>query len=309
MAASVLWVDQYRPKTISEYIFTNPDQKEQFVQWIKDRSVPNLIFSGPAGTGKSSAIKVLLNELAVPDYDVMYVNGSKEGRKIEWVDKLISFCQTIPFGDYKIIFIDEGDYMNPTSVMPALRNLIEEYSDYVRFLITCNYPNRIIPAIHSRCQTVQLNKIDIVDFTEKVATILIHENIEFDLETLDTFVKGTYPDLRKCINQLQLNSVNGQLQISEQVSSSDYQLAMVDLFKQGKITEARKLLCAQAAPEEMEGIYTWCYRNIELFGKTEAQQDQAILILKQGLVDHTICADSELNLAATMIRLARNFNE
>lgn len=310
MAASVLWVDQYRPTTISNYIFTNKDHKDQFAQWIAEGSIPNLIFSGGPGTGKTSAAQMLINELGIPEFDVMYANGSKEGRKIEWIDRLLAFCQSIPFSNYKVVLVDEFDYANPTSVMVSLRNLMEEYSEYVRFILTCNYPNRIIPPIHSRCQTIRIEKVELLDFTEKVATILINENVEFDLDILDTYVKSTYPDLRKCINQLQLNSINQVLKSPQSTSSSaDYQLAMVDLFKQGKITEARKLLCAQAAPEEMEGIYTWCYKNIDLFGKTEQQQDQAILILKQGLVDHTICADSELNLAATMIRLARNFNE
>lgn len=310
MAASVLWVDKYRPKTISEYIFTNPDVKDQFKQWISEGSIPNLIFSGGPGSGKTSAAQMILNEIKIPEFDIMFANGSKEGRKIEWVDKLIAFCQTIPFSNYKVVLVDEFDYSNPVSVMPAIRNLMEEYSEYVRFIFTCNYPNRIIPPLHSRCQTIRIEKVELIDFTEKVATILINEHIEFDLDTLDTYVKSTYPDLRKCINQLQLNSINGILKNTQSVTNSaDYQLVMVDLFKKGKITEARKLLCDQAAPEEMEGIYTWCYKNIELFGKTEQQQDQAILILKQGLVDHTICADAELNLAATLVRLSRNFNE
>ena len=130
------------------------------------------------------------------------------------------------------------------------------------------------------------------------------KNIEFDLDTLDTYVKGTYPDLRKCINNLQMNSLNAKLEKPESVdNSSDYRIAMVDLFKNGKISEARKLICGQARPEEMEEIYRWLYDNIELFGN-ESQQDKAVLIIKDGLVNHSLVADAEINLAATLIRLS-----
>jgi replication factor C small subunit len=302
-----LWVDKYRPKTLSGYVFQDQQLKVQIESWIKEGSFPHLLFKGGAGTGKTTLSKILLNELNVQDTDVLYVNGSKEGRKIEWVDKLISFCSTMPFGDFKVVFIDEADYMNPTSVQPALRNLMEEYSRSVRFIMTCNYPNKIIPQIHSRCQSIQIEKSDVIEFTEKVATILINEGIQFDLDRLDTYVKGTYPDLRKCINNLELNSTDGVLHDPKETeSSADFKIEMVDLFKKGKISDARKLLCSQARPEEMDEIYRWCYDNIQLFGSTEEKQDNAILILKQGLVDHTLIGDPEINLSAVLIRLARN---
>jgi DNA polymerase III delta prime subunit len=183
---------------------------------------------------------------------------------------------------------------------------MEEYSHSVRFILTCNYPNRIIPALHSRCQQIHIEKTDLTEFTARVATILVEEGIDFDLDTLDTYVRGTYPDLRKCINNVQMNSLNGKLQAPDSIEgSSDYRIEMVELFKKGKIQDARKLLCSQARPEEMEDIYRWMYDNINLFGSDEATQDNAILIIKQGLVDHTLVADAEINLAATLIRLAR----
>jgi len=137
-----------------------------------------------------------------------------------------------------------------------------------------------------------------------VATILMEESVEFDLDTLDTFVKATYPDLRKCINTVQMNSLEGKLHTPEKgdTGEADYKLEMVQLFKAGKITEARKLVCSQARPEEMEEIYRWLYDNIAIFGD-EPTQNKAILIIKQGLVDHTLVSDAEINLAATLIRL------
>jgi DNA polymerase III delta prime subunit len=163
-----------------------------------------------------------------------------------------------------------------------------------------------MPAIHSRCQHMHIAKIDQVEFTARMAEILITESVQFDLDTLDTYVKAYYPDLRKCINTVQLESQTGTLvnRNADDGSSDDYKLKMVDLFKAGKITEARKLICSQVLPEEMDEIYRWLYDNIELFGNEE-QQDSAVLIIKQGLVDHALVADPEINLAATLIRLGR----
>jgi DNA polymerase III delta prime subunit len=181
---------------------------------------------------------------------------------------------------------------------------MEEYHSTARFILTCNYPNRIIPAIHSRCQGFHIAKIDQTEFTARVAEILITEGVTPDLDTLDTYVKATYPDLRKCINMVQMNSVDGMLVAPQQgdTGESDWKLDMVELFKAGKIHDARKLLCGTVRAEEMEEIYRWLYDNIELFGDDE-KQDQAVLIIKQGLVDHTLVVDPEINLAATLIRL------
>tara|TARA_A100001234_G_C12383784_1_gene283391 strand:- start:33 stop:590 length:558 start_codon:yes stop_codon:yes gene_type:complete len=183
---------------------------------------------------------------------------------------------------------------------------MEEYHTTSRFILTCNYPNRIIPALHSRCQGFHIERIDQTEFTARVAEILIAEEVTPDIDTLDTYVKATYPDLRKCINMVQMNSVSGQLLPPEKsdAGESDWKLEMTELFKAGQITKARKLVCSQARPEEIEDVYKWLYDNIDLFGDEE-KQESAILIIKQGLVDHTLVADPEINLAATMIRLAR----
>ena len=299
-----LWVEKYRPDTLDGYVFADDHQRSQIESWIKDRSIPHLLFSGNAGVGKTTLAKILINKLGVQDSDVMYANGSKEARKVEWVDKLIGFCQTMAFGDFKIVLIDEADYMNINSVQPALRNLMEEYSNTVRFILTCNYPNKLIPAIHSRCQRLHINKTDMLEFFKRVETILTQENVTFTEEVLASYVSSTYPDLRKCINSLQQNSMDGELHNPETSDSSvDYRTEMVDLFKAGKISEARKLICNQALPEEMDEIYRWLYDNVAIFGD-ESIQDKAILIIKQGLVDHALVMDPEINLAATLIRLS-----
>jgi replication factor C small subunit len=302
-----LWVEKYRPKTVDGYVFVDDAQREQVEQWIQDKSIPHLLLSGPAGTGKTTLAKLLINQLGVDEYDVMYANGSKEGRVIAWVDKLISFCQTMPFGELKIVLVDEADYLGVNTVQPALRNLMEDYSQTVRFILTCNYPSKIIPPLHSRCQGFHIAKTDHTEFTARAATVLVTEGVEFDLDVLDTYVKATYPDLRKCLNLLQPNSQSGQLiaPTAADKSMGDWRLECVDLFKQGRVREARTLMCQSSTPEEANEIFTWMYNNLDLFGKTPEQQDQAIVIIRDGIAKIPLVADQEINLSATLIELGQ----
>ena len=300
-----LWVEKYRPKHIKDYVFKDSDQKSQVQSWVKEGRIPHLLFSGSAGIGKTTLAKVLLNELGIEAYDVLEINASRENRIDDMRDKITNFIQMIPFGPFKVVLLDEADYLTPAS-QAILRGLMETYSNHSRFILTCNYPNRIIPALHSRCQGFHINKTDQTEFTARVATILVEENIDFDLDTLDTYVKATYPDLRKCINTVQQNVKENQLVAPKSiVDASDYKIEMVELFKKGRINDARKLVCGKARPEEMEEIYRWLYDNLDLIAKSDENKDQAVVLIKQGLVDHTICADSEINLAATLIKLAR----
>ena len=301
-----LWIEKYRPKTIDGYVFVDDNQRQQVESWIKDGSIPNLLFSGSPGTGKTTLGKMLINELGVDEYDVLYANGSKEGRKIEWVDKLISFCQTMPYGKFKVVFIDEADYLNPNSVQPAMRNLMEDYSSSVRFILTCNYPNKIIPPLHSRLQQLHILKTDHTEFTARAATVLVTEGVEFDIDTLDSYVRATYPDLRKCLQLLQQNSQTGQLNAPNSADKSvgDWKLNCVDLFKQGKIREARTLLCQQSTPEEADEIFRWMYDNLDLWSTDVHKQDQAIVIIRNGLVNCSFVADQEINLSATLCELS-----
>jgi DNA polymerase III delta prime subunit len=302
-----LWIEKYRPRTLDGYVFVDDNQRQQVESWIRDQSIPNLLFSGSPGTGKTTLGKILLNELGVDEYDVLYVNGSKEGRKIEWVDKLISFCQTMPFGNFKVVFIDEADYLNPTSVQPAMRNLMEDYSHSVRFILTCNYPNKIIPPLHSRLQHVQILKTDHTEFTARAATVLVAENIDFDIDALDSYVRSTYPDLRKCLQLLQQNSQTGRLTAPSSADKSigDWKLDCVELFKSGKIREARTLICQQSTPEETEEIFRWMYDNLDLWTKDVERQDQAIIIIRNGMAAMPMVADQEINLSATLCELSR----
>jgi len=299
-----LWVEKYRPKLIKDYVFRDAHQRKQVESWIKEGSIPHLLFSGNAGIGKTTLAKVLLNELDIPQLDILEINASRENNVETVRDKIINFVQMISFGPFKVVLLDEADYLTPNA-QAILRGVMEAYSNHSRFILTCNYPNRIIPAIHSRCQGFHIERTDQTEFTARVATILVEENIEFDLDTLDTYVKATYPDMRKCINTLQMNSLEGKLSLhrAEEADASDYRIEMTELFKAGKIAEARKLVCSKARPEEIEDVYRWLYDNVDVFGNAE-QQEMAILVIREGLVNHALVADPEINLAATMIKLS-----
>ena len=300
-----LWVEKYRPKTVDGYVFRDDHQRKQINTWIKDQSIPHLLLSGAAGIGKTTLAKILINEIGIEDYDVLEINASRTNSVDDVRDKITNFVQMIPFGPFKVVLLDEADYLSPNA-QAALRGVMEEYSQTSRFILTCNYPNRIIPALHSRCQGFHVERTDQTEFTARVATILVEENIEFDLDTLDLYVKVAYPDLRKCIQLVQQNSVEDKLQSPNtgDAGEADWKFDMVTLFKAGKIRDARILLCGKIRAEEIPDVYRWLYDNLEIFGD-EPVQESAVLIIKQGLVDHTLVMDPEINLSAVLIKLAR----
>ena len=300
-----LWVEKYRPKTVEGYVFRDEAQRNQVNTWIKDKTIPHLLFSGNAGIGKTTLAKLLFNELDTNPLDILEINASRTNSVDDVRDKIVAFVQMIPFGDFKVVLLDEADYLSPNA-QAALRGVMEEYHTTARFILTCNYPNRIIPAIPSRCQGYHMERIDQTEFTARVATILVEEQVDVELETLDLYVKATYPDLRKCINMVQQNVTDAKLHAPSKgdEGEADWKFDMVELFKAGKISEARQLLCGKLRAEEMEEVYRWLYDNITIFGD-EQKQDTAVLVIKQGLVDHTLVADPEINLAAVLIKLGR----
>lgn len=304
MPASDLWVERYRPKTLSEYVFKDERQRKVVEQWVKDGSIPHLLFYGGAGTGKTTLAKVLINDLGVEDADVLYINASRDNGVEMIRERITRFGSSMPWGEFKIILLDEADYISPAG-QAALRGVMEEYSTVVRFILTCNYVNRIIPAIKSRSQEFHITNQDQTDFTARVAEILINEGVEVDLDTIDSYVRATYPDMRKTINSVQQNVADGALTPPESSEdlASDWKIQMVVLFREKKLREARQLICNNATPEDFEDIFKFLYRNLDFFGAEPEMQDAAVVIIRNGMVKHTQVADPEINLAATMIEL------
>jgi len=307
MITNNLWTEKYRPSGIADYVWANENQRHQVESWIREQELPSIILSGGPGVGKSTLARCLFNELHVDPGDVRYVNASHH-TGVDYFRGLQNFIETMPVGKFRYVLLDEADYMS-ANAQALLRNMIEEYSSVCRWVLTVNYPNKIIPALHSRLQGFHIEHLDKDQYISRAATVLITEGVNLDesnFDILDEYVTVCYPDLRKCLNMLQQNSKGGVLCRPQGggTNTSDYMVQAVNMFKQGQIQEARKLIVKQARPEEYEDIYRLFYRNLDWWGKEDSQQHQAIVIIANRLRDHTLISDVEVNLAACLVELS-----
>jgi DNA polymerase III delta prime subunit len=307
-----LWFESYRPKTLEGYVFQNEQQENQIRKIIESGEIPHLLLTGGAGSGKTTIAEILINELGVDDCDVMRINASdKTG--IDYIrDTILSFAGTYPLGKFKVVHLSEFDYMSQAA-QGMLRAVLEENADTCRFLCTCNYENKIIPPIKSRMQHLRFKAPKRDDVLMRMFEILSAEGVDFDPEIVDKYVDQAFPDLRKIINNMQLNTTDGKL--GDPVHDSeggDYQFKLLDLITVGDLREIRKLVTEQCTSEQITEVYEFLYRNIGKHPKYAADQnayEQALCILLDGVYKHSLVAIPHLNFEATCIKLSNAIGE
>jgi DNA polymerase III delta prime subunit len=307
LSKHVLWCEKYRPQHISEYIFHDESHRKPIINMIKDGTIPHLLFSGYQGTGKSTLSKLLLFELEVDPLDILFVNASDQNSVDDMRDILKSFISTFPIGKFKVVILDESDYLS-INAQAILRHMLENEDNSVRFILTCNYEHKIINPLKSRLQHFRFKAPNIDDITELAATILVKETIDFDLDGLDSHIAVGYPDIRKIINLLQQHSVNGKLIIpsSKKTEGVDYKFILLDLIGTDRWEETRKLINENVVGEEWYDVFTFLHNNLEKSKKfsNRSNYEQGLLILAEHARHHEIVADKNLNASAMFIKLS-----
>jgi DNA polymerase III delta prime subunit len=298
---NTLWVEKYRPKKLEDYV-GNDHLKQKIRDYIESGDVPHLLLFGKAGTGKTTLAKLIVNSI---NCDFMILNASDENNVDTVRNKVKSFASTIGFKDIKIVILDEFDYMTPQA-QAILRNLMETFSKHCRFILTCNYVEKIIDPIQSRCQTFQIIPPTKKDVAVQISKILTEERIQFELKELVPIVDSSYPDIRKIINTCQLNSSKGILKIdSSSISDADVRVKIIDILKSKDDKRNRYVNLRQAVADsriqDFTELYTHLYEKVNDYavGNTSA----VIMILAQGQYKDAMIVDKEICFMATLIEI------
>ncbi len=309
--AENLWVEKYRPKKIDDCILTS-ELKETFKQFVNQKELPNLLLSGTAGTGKTTVARALCEELGV---DYIIINGSDEGRQIDTLrNKIKNFASTVSLtetGRHKVVILDEADYMNPESVQPALRNFIETFYKNCRFIFTCNYKNKILPALHSRCTVIDFTiangeKIKAAtQLMNRLCNILTEEKIEFDKKVLAELIQKYFPDFRRTINELQRYSVRGKIDSGILFSITEADIKkLVAILKEKRFNDMRKWVINNLEKEPsslFSSVYEILYKHLQ-----PQSIPQAVLVIAGYQYKSAFVADQEINMVACLTEVMAN---
>ena len=304
---NTLWVERWRPKTLDDYIGTD-ELKHLFQTYINDNDIPHLLFYGKAGIGKTTLAKIIVNSI---ECDHIYINASDENSVDVVRTTIKSFASSVGFKDLKVVILDEMDYFSPNA-QAALRNLMETFSQHTRFILTCNYHEKIIDPIISRCQSFELTPLSRKDVAITISKILTNEGISFDPSTIALIVNQSYPDIRKCINNAQRNSKFGKLKINEQsMIAADYKLKILSVLKEYKsvngikrseaFNKIRKIV-ADNRIRDFPDMYRFLYDNMKEF-VSEENELKVIVAIADSQYRDSFVVDSEITFMSGIIQI------
>lgn len=298
-----VWVEKYRPKSVDKVVMPNVRMKKILATYVQDGEIPNILMYGGPGTGKTSISLALIHDLGVHKMDVLKINCSDE--KIDALrDKVKGFATTMAIGKFKVVRLEEFDYLNHDA-QALLRALMEEVSGSCRFIATCNYINKVTPPLRSRfTQEFQVTSPAKDDVIVLGAEILEAENVQFEVDDLEKIVAASYPDVRKMIQMLEGNTIAGKLSIgSAEATVADWKLDLLPALEASDLKLARKIVCDSATAQEITEIFTFLYQNLHRVKKLKGSLDDAIVLCAQYQHMHAFAADPELNAAALFIEI------
>ena len=300
MKSNTLWVEKYRPSSLDSYI-GNDHLKSKVKVYLESGDLPHLLLHGKAGTGKTTLAKILMNNI---DCDYLYINASDENNVDTVRTKIKNFASSVGFKDYKIIALDECDYITPNA-QAALRNLMETFSKHCRFILTCNYVERIIDPIQSRCQSFQIIPPSKKEVAIHLSGILDNENVLYEVSDIGLLVNGGYPDIRRVINSAQRNVIKGKLILDKgSVIQNDYKLKLLEILKtQDKKSAFKNIrqLVADSQITDFADLFKLLYDEVDSYGKGHVAE--CILVIAKYELSDSQVVDKEINAMAMLIEL------
>lgn len=296
-----IWYEKYQPKDLNEYVFSNQESEKLFNAFVDNKEIPHLLISGTQGTGKTSMVHILINELGIAKFDTKIINASSETGVANIRDKVEAFCKTLGTSPFKIVVFEEAEGLSDQA-QKALRSLIDSSSDGVRFIFTSNYPDKIIPALHSRLQHVHITELDYDSVTGVIAEILDNEGIDlYQIEDMYSHIDAYIPDMRKIINSIQQHSTSGTLKpLGDTISGSDGFDAWEDMWSKGTPDKDDLLdVIPQLDLSSPEQYYRVMYESII---KADKKLDEAAIVtIADHLYKSNFVADQEINLMSCVI--------